>query len=278
MCYVLSAGGRELLRASGRLPETVESRPDSAAERGARSIAAGERRLGRARHDVHVTGWTLALARALGAPAPVLRGAREAVLTAPARATPSGRVALGPSDLRLPGGRVPHDFLRLDGGAEELEVDRFETIRPDAIAQLREPALDVIVELEDRLASPSGLARLARYDHFLAGWSVHTKRYGQRAEAAPRVVFVCRGRERARSCAQRADAALRACRAYAGEYPFDWEYPGREQIVFVAERDVHEGLLRGFGVPRLPPGVRVTQARGDPRAGEAAVETREIVG
>ena len=44
---------------------------------------------------------------------------------------------------------------------------------------------------------------------------------------------------------------LRACRAYAGEYPFDWEYPGRERILFASERDMHEGLLHAYGVPRL---------------------------
>ena len=71
---------------------------------------------------------------------------------------------------------------------------------------------------------------------------------------------------------------LRACRAYAGEYPFDWEYPGRERILFASERDVHEGLLRAYGVSRLPPEVRVTVAHGDPRAGEAVVEARAIAG
>ena len=91
------------------------------------------------------------------------------------------------------------------------------------------------------------------------------------------VVFVCRDRARARECARRADAVLRACRAYAGEYPFDWEYPGRERTVFVGERDVHEGLLRAYGVPRLPPEVRVTESHGDPRAGEAAVEKRQLL-
>jgi hypothetical protein len=70
---------------------------------------------------------------------------------------------------------------------------------------------------------------------------------------------------------------LTACRAYAGEYPADWEYPGREGILFVAERDAHERLLRGYGVPRLPPDVRVSVADGDPRAREAAVEVRELV-
>jgi hypothetical protein len=48
--------------------------------------------------------------------------------------------------------------------------------------------------------------------------------------------------------------------------------------MFVAERDAHEGLLRGYGVPRLPPDVRVSVAGGDPRAREAVAEVRELVG
>jgi hypothetical protein len=134
----------------------------------------------------------------------------------------------------------------------------------------------VIVELDDRLASGRATEKLERYDHFLAGWSVHTQRYGRRLEAVPVVAFVCRGRVRARECARRADELLRACRAYAGEYPFEWEYPGRERILFASERDIHEGLACAYGVPSLPPDVRVLAAHGDPRAGEAVLEFREI--
>src|SRR5207244_8418195 len=72
-------------------------------------------------------------------------------------------------------------------------------------------------ELDDRVGSHSWLTKLERCDHFLAGWSEHTARYGRRAEAVPVVVFVCRSRSRARECAHAADAALRACRAYRSE-------------------------------------------------------------
>jgi hypothetical protein len=37
-------------------------------------------------------------------------------------------------------------------------------------------------------------------------------------------------------------------------------------VRFVAERDVHEGLLGAYRVPRLPPDVRVSAAGADPRA------------
>ena len=162
-------------------------------------------------------------------------------------------------------------------------MQRFETVRPDAIVEVHPavgsaPAADVIVEFDDRLAVGRAARKLERYDHFLAGWSLHTPRYGTRAEAVPVVVFVCRDRARARECARRADSVLRACRAYAGEYPLDWEYPGRERILFVAERDAHERLLFAYGVPRVPPPVRVSAAQGDPRAAEATVQPRELAG
>src|SRR6202040_3663571 len=100
-------------------------------------------------------------------------------------------------------------------------------------------------------------------------WAAELSRYGRRAEARPLVVFVCSGEVRARELAREADGLLCACRAYAGEYPHHWEYQGRERIVFAGERDAHEGRLRVYGVPALPPAVRVAAAQGDPSAGEA---------
>ena len=284
MCYVIAPAGRALL-AIGERSETAPDRLRAAAEArgglgerpGSHSRETDLRRLRQARRDVHVAGWVIALMRCAGEPGAVLRGAHEAVLEPPSRSTPAGRVTLSPAGLRFPGGRVPHDFTRT-GGSAPIEVDRFETARPDAVVQLPRAAVDVIVELDDRLPQGRGVAKLERYDHFLAGWSAHTRRYGEHGQTMPLVVFVCRDRPRARRCALLADAALRACRAYAGEYPFDWEYPGRERTVFVAERDIHEGLRCAFGVPRLPPAVRRVAAHGDPLAAESVVEARELPG
>ena len=278
MCYVIGDRGLALLRTNGRI-DAGEDVPEAAsASAGARG--ADERQLRQARRDVHVAGWSLALMCRRGDLQPMLRGAERSVLSPPTRATPAGQVPMTTADLRLPDGRVAHDFLRVDGAGGETEVERFETIRPDAIIELaaaREThpagALDVIVEFDDR---PAAVAKLERYDHFLTGWSLHTRRYGRRREAEPLVVFVCRDRRRARECAGRADFVMKACRAYAGEYPFDWQYPGRERMLFVAERDMHEGLQRAYGLPRLPPSVRVAEARGDPRAARSSVLAREL--
>ncbi len=279
MCYVITAAGVKVLIDHGR-PTAL----DDAGAAGAHSRASAGARgdgLRQARHDVHVTGWSLALAGALGGGCLRLRGPGASVLSPPTRPSAAGRVALAPGDLRLPGGRTPHDFSSGDATGRRVEVERFETVRPDAILELAggarsQPASDVIVELDDRPPVGAGARKLERYDHFVAGWSLHTDRYGRRAQAMAVIVFVCRDRPRARECARRADSVLRACRAYAGEYPLEWEYPGRERVLFVAERDAHEGFLRGYGVPRLPPQVRMSAAQGDPRAGEATVESREI--
>jgi hypothetical protein len=300
MCYVITVEGLAVLCASGRLDAPSETEPS--AIQGPRSAGESERRLRQARRDVHVAGWVLALWHVTGEHPSRLRGVEESALSPPVRSTPDGPLALAPADLRLPDGRSPHDFLRTDASGRVGEVDRFETVRPHAIVELPgairrpsegegrdrgpsvdvasqpTPAIDVLVEFDDRSPSSRFAAKLERYDHFLSGWATHTRRYGRRLEAIPMAVFVCRDRSRARECARRADLVLRACRAYAGEYPFDWDYPGRERMLFVSERDVHERLLLAYGVPPLPPEVRVIAAHGDPRAGEAAVEARDIFG
>jgi hypothetical protein len=317
MCYAITATGLELLHAHDR--STALERDDVDTLSGPAAPVEGDRLLRQARHDVHVTGWVLALEHAVDGAPLTLRGAQESVLSPPLRSGAEGRAALGPSDLTLPGGRAPHEFMRTDPRGERVQVERFETVRPDVSIELpgalRErlaaqaraaelgiaegmdardmvseaaagvPAnsppgvstIDLLVEFDDRLPTGRSAAKLERYDHLVAGWAVHTNRYGRRLGVPPLVVFVCRDRGRARECARRADAVLTACRAYAGEYPIDWEYPGRQGVLFVAERDAHEGLLRGYGVPRLPPDVRVSAAGGDPRAGESVAEPRDLL-
>lgn len=283
MCYVISAGGHELLKAAGR---GIGCSASGSSEAGARRAAGdpgggpehgrGRERLRQARRDVHVAGWVLALLEIEPDPRTRLRGGEGSVLSPPRRVLERGHVALSPAELRLPDGRVPHDFLRCAGADRFVEVERFETVRPDATIELARRSLDVMVELDDRLGADA-VAKLQRFDHFLTGWSAHTRRYGERPSAAPLVVFVCRDRSRARRCAELADSALRACRAYAGEYPSNWEYVGRARILFAAERDLHEGLVRAYGVPPLPPAVRTTAHGGDPAAAEPLVEQRGLL-
>jgi hypothetical protein len=244
----------------------------------------GDAVLRQARRDIHVAGWVLALLERIGgASRALIRGPEQATLHVPRSGRAQGRSSLGPAELLLPGGRAAHDFLRADSTGSLGAVDRFDSLRPDAIVEL-DPRLtqpgqpiDLLIEFDDRLPDRGAVAKLERYDHFLTGWSVHTRRYGERLEAVPLAVFICRDRARARACARSADTILRASRAYAGEYPFDWEYQGRERTLFVAERDIHERLLLAYGIPRLPPEVRVAAAHGDRRAAEVLLEQRSLL-
>ena len=175
---------------------------------------------------------------------------------------------------------MPHDFLSSRGRGERMriedrpEIEQFETVRPDAL--VAGVGVDIFIEFDDRLPRGADAAKLERYDHFLTGWSLHTKRYGDRGDASPEVVFVCRDRARARECARAADHVLCAARAYAGEYPFNWDYAGRRRTSFVAERDMHEGSRFAYSVADLPPCVRAAGATGEMRASEATAVGTEI--
>ena len=280
MCYTLSAAGAELLAARGPQQRAhggsapVGSHATSGRGRG--RARDGEGALRQARHEVHVAGLVLALARELGSCCSALRGPDDSVLSPPQSAGEKGAAGLRLADLRLPDARVPHDFTRTLADGRRVEVERFETLRPDAV--LETPRLDLIVEFDDRVPAGPAAAKLERYDHFLTGWSAHTRRYGPRGGAVAWVLFVCRDRRRARECASAADAVLCACRAYAGEYPVDWEYPAREHVLYAAERDVHEGLMWAYATAPLPPSIRVTEAHRDPRAAEPQTRARQIPG
>lgn len=116
MCYVISDYGLVLLRANHRIDPSAEATVREPA--GTRT--GDDQRLRKARHDVHVAGWVLALTRGQRDLRYALRGREQAVLCPPTRSTPAGRAAMTPVDLRLPGGCVAHDFLRADGAGAEV--------------------------------------------------------------------------------------------------------------------------------------------------------------
>jgi hypothetical protein len=270
MCYSLSPAGAWALqsRTEGTAAQAIGLPPPLPARGETR-----ERALRGIRRALHAAGWALALSEL--ARVDRLRGGQSSALAPP---RPHGR-AVQPAALELPAGRTPHEFLRTTPTGERVELERFETIRPDVTIELEAPspdrsAIDLLVDLDDRGAGSAWVNRVERYDHFLAGWAELTLRYRHGATAVPAVVFVCRDRRRARDCARAADLVLSACRAYAGEFPHRWEYPGRSRIVFAAERDVHEGNVAACGVPALPPSLRAAATLQD--AGGGAGTARPV--
>jgi hypothetical protein len=278
MCYSITPEGRRLsIEQGGSIAsEILDGEGPRRNDPSPPNPRTGDRLLRQARHDVRVSGWALAVERALASGIMSMKGPDESAIAPPSRLKGGERSMLVPGDLCLPGGRAPHDFLRTGDSGTRVEAERFQSIRPDATLR---PAggYELLVEFDDRLPKGSGAAKLERYDHFLAGWSAHLNRYSRPGAQLPLVVFVCRDGTRARECTRRADGVLTACRAYAGEYPSDWQYPGRDRIVFAAERDAHEGLLCAWGVSRLPPDVRVGAAGGDPRGRDPLIELRVLL-
>ncbi|MGA9314867.1 MAG: replication-relaxation family protein [Solirubrobacteraceae bacterium] len=280
MCYSITPTGRELLTVRGHSSASrylsrgvsEENDPTIPSSKHQRE----DRLLRQARHDVRVAGWTLAVERALSEGLLELRGPEESVISPQKRSKSGDGPMLALSDLCLPGGRTPHDFMRTAEDGSRFEVERFQSIRPDATL-LRKGGQELIVEFDDRLPEGVAAAKVERYDHFLTGWSANLGRRARTGSQLPIVVFVCRDRARARECVRRADKILTACRAYAGEYPQDWEYQGRTNILFAAERDAHDALLQGWHVPALPPGVRSTMG-GDPRRREPLIEPCHFYG
>jgi Replication-relaxation len=205
------------------------------------------------RADVHIVGWLLALeARAGEGLVEVLGPGRAAI--APGTRAPA---ALAPGD-RL----APRDFLVSRRDGSRAPVERFAAVRPDAVVNLRargegpgERGGDVLVVAE--AGQPP--AQLEAYDHLMSGWWRSVARY-RRAGRPPAVVFICADEAEALARAAAADAVLTACLAEIGVGPQQWQRPGREGIHFVAEVDLHHGLLDAWRVPALPPALRAAGA------------------
>ena len=277
MCYSITPAGRDLCTAAGssiaaeldRIRESSERVPVDAQ---APAFSSSEQNLlRRARHDVRVAGWVLAVEQALSGDRMALVGPERSPIAPPTRSTPQGARMLALCELALPGGRTAHDFLRTGEDGTRVEVGRFQSIRPDATL-IDGKRRELLIELDDRLPQDRRASKLERYEHFLTGWSTQLRRYS--SDATPLVVFVCRDRPRARECARAADRVLTAARAYPGEYPAAWDYRARERVLFAAERDAYQGVLCGWAPPALPPDVRA--GVGDPGAREPLLRSGEI--
>jgi hypothetical protein len=202
------------------------------------------------RADIHAVGWLLALeARAGGALVSLLGPGR-------ARLAPGA----GPAALDLGPGVHARDFLTGDPDGARRPVDRFLPLTPAAVAELRvvenggASTADLLL-FHAPADSGQAVALLERCDHLIAGWWRLHPRYA-RLGSPPTAVILCPDPDRALALAGLADRVLLACLARIGQAPAEWAHPGREGVVFVAERDLHDGSLLGWRVPPLGPATR----------------------
>ena len=137
--------------------------------------------------------------------------------------------------------------------------------------------VDLLVELDDRLPTGRAAGKLERYDHLLAGWSVHTNRYGAGSGATARRVCVSRSRPcpgvraQSRSAPDRVSRIRRRVSRGLG-VPGPRGHPVRRRARRI------RWLLRGYRVPALPPEVRVSVADGDPRVREPIIRPGHLPG
>ena len=225
----------------------------------------------RARHDLHVNAWVMAVEAMLGEAVRGV-GGRGSHVAPPARTIGGERIAYDRADLRLPGARTPHGFLGMDLQSRRIDVERFRAIEPDATIELRLGRgqrrwhTDLSVELDRTFKPSKNIDKFERYDHMLAGWSLHKDRYTKYLPDPAPADLICRDHPNAKEFCRAADPVVTAVHAYGGELAAEWPYPARERMFFVAERDAHDGRFVGYALPAHPPDVRVDMADGDSTA------------
>jgi hypothetical protein len=91
------------------------------------------------------------------------------------------------------------------------------------------------------------------------------------------VIFVFPDEPMALAVAKLADGLVRGRIASLEDRQAAWPYPGRRRMFFCAERDAHEGSLRGLMLPELPAAVRRAAQRLKGRPMTVELARRDII-
>jgi hypothetical protein len=210
-------------------------------------------------HRLQTNAWVLCFRRLVDDHAVEWRGEREGRVEVPTKLEDGRRVRIGAEDLRVERYRRVRD----------LRTKEFGRVWPDATVTMDMPhrgrRFDLMLEL-DRTGKPTkNLDKFHRYDALLTGWWHAVERYRKLGEA-PAVVFICIDEHNLVNFMRAADREVTGRLARPGTAEATWPYPGRERMLFVSERDVHEGSLRAFKLPIEPSDAR----------GRGELESREV--
>jgi hypothetical protein len=196
-------------------------------------------------HRLQTNAWVLCFRRLVGEQVVDWRGEREGRLEPPTKVEDGRRVRIGAGDLRL------ERYQRV----RDLQAAEFGRVWPDATVTMDMPKsgrrFDLMLEL-DRTTKPTrNFDKFHRYDALLTGWWRTVERYRTMREG-PAVIFVCVDEVTVANFMRAADRQVTGRVAQPGTAERTWPYPGRERMLFVAERDVHEGNLRAWKLPAKP--------------------------
>jgi hypothetical protein len=199
-------------------------------------------------HLLQTNAWVLAFRRLVGEHAVDWRGEHEGRLEVPTKLVEGRRVPIDVDDLEL------ERYTR----ARDLRDEQFERVWPDATVTMDMPrhgrTFDLMIELDRTDRPAKNFDKFRRYDAFITGWWRRVERYRKMGEQ-PAAVFVCTDEAHALAFMRASDREVTGRLARPGTPDHTWPYPGRERILFVAERDVHDGSLRAWKLPAEPTAV-----------------------
>lgn len=217
-------------------------------------------------HLLQTNAWVMAYRRLLGENALDWRGEREGRLEPPTRMVDGKRVAFGADDLEL----ERYTYVR------DLRESEFGRVWPDATLTVDMPhrgrRFDLMIELDRTQRPTKNFDKFRRYDGLITGWWRRVDRYRKLAEP-PAAVFVCTDEDHVLAFARAADREVTGRLGRPGTAEQSWPYPGRERMLFVSERDVHEGSLRAWKLSPEP-----SVARGDLGLREVRLPARKRAG
>lgn len=154
---------------------------------------------------------------------------------------------------------MPAPGLKMTGARIEAATK----IEPDVTIQVSGPidgtrqVVDLMLEVDLTGRPAYNASKIVAYDHFLAGWWMRTRRYGQQRKRRPIVLFVARNAQAVMPLLTAIDKEMRigfAARAVYDEAS-QW-YPGREHVAVTAVDWIVGGQLRAVAPDPLPVDVR----------------------
>lgn len=221
--YQLAAEGHRLLKLTGEIPD------------GERFVPRRVYDYGYVLHEIQLNAWVLAYRRTTG---------RDFLSWA-------GETNIAPEvAVRSP------DGVRLDDdwSPEGLRDDRVRPVRPDAVLEIERAdgfiPQTVLVEYDRTRRVDKNYDKFRRYDMYLNWWWRETD---LRDAGAPIVVFVCQDLAQVEQFLKAADHELTGHLWHPDVGPERYRYAGRRRMLFVRERDVHDGDFRAWRVPEFPP-------------------------
>ena len=205
------------------------------------------------RHTLQVNAWVLAYRRIARDYVIDWRGEHEGRLEVPTKVAEGRRAPIGVDDLP----RENYERIR------DLRAGEFGRVWPDATLTLdlsdQGRRFDLLLEL-DRTGKPTkNFDKFERYDALITAWWRQVPRY-RNASEPPGAIFVCMDEDHVMRFIEAADRCVTGRLAQPGVTEAAWPFPGRERILLVAERDIHDGDGRAWKLAAEPGSHRGRQA------------------